>query len=197
VESENQILPGHGALAAWEIASVTSSVLIAEWILSAAAGASKAVVAIPIGLAFMLMIGSHSLRGESLRDLGFRFDNVFHALKLLLLPMLVIAIASLLIGLALGARPNFLRWHPERWLIAQLAIGLVDWRWRLEHSLWPNQRKRIVLRRNRLYEGRGQLASFASGKQRRKMPLVRRRPRAAWPRETCKAPHHPQRYCWD
>jgi hypothetical protein len=138
-------LPGHRALAAWEIASVTSSILIAEWILSAAAGASKAVVAIPIGLAFMLMIGSHSLRGESLRDLGFRFDNVFHALKLLLLPMMVIAIASLLIGLALGARPNFLRWHPERWLIAQIGLGFA-WGFVQQYVLqsFVNRRAQII-----------------------------------------------------
>ena len=145
VESENQILPGHGALAAWEIASVTSSVLIAEWILSAAAGAGKAVVAIPIGLAFMLMIGSHGLRGESLRDLGFRFDNFFHALKLLLLPMTVTAIASLLIGLGLGARPNFLRWHPERWLIAQIGLGFA-WGFVQQYVLqsFVNRRAQII-----------------------------------------------------
>ena len=145
MESENQILPGQGALAAWEIASVTSSVLIAEWILSAAAGASKAVVAIPIGLAFILMIGSHRLRGESLRDVGFRFDNFFRAIKLLLLPMLIVAIASLLIGLALGAQPNFLRWHPERRLIAQIGLGFA-WGFVQQYVLqsFVNRRAQII-----------------------------------------------------
>jgi membrane protease YdiL (CAAX protease family) len=143
--SESQILPGHGALAAWEIASVTSSVLIAEWILSAAAGAGKAVVAIPISLAFVLMIGSHLLRGESLRDLGFRLDNVFQALKLLLLPMLIIAIASLLIGFALGAKPNFLRWHPERWLVAQIGLGFA-WGFVQQYVLqsFVNRRAQVI-----------------------------------------------------
>ncbi len=138
-------MPGQGALAAWEIASVTSSVLIAEWILSAAAGASKAVVAIPIGLVFILMIGSHRLRGESLRDLGFRFDNFLRALKLLLLPMLIVAIASLLIGLALGARPNFLGWHPERWLIAQIGLGFA-WGFVQQYVLqsFINRRAQII-----------------------------------------------------
>ncbi len=123
MRAADEILPGQSALAAWEIASVTSSVLIAEWILSAAVGTSRAIVAIPVGLAFILMIGSHRLRRERLRDLGFRFDNFFRALKLLILPMLAIAILSLVIGLISGARPNFMRWHAERWLIAQLALG--------------------------------------------------------------------------
>ncbi len=145
MESTNEILPGPGALAAWEIASVTSSVLIAEWILSAAAGRSKAIVAIPIGLAFALMIGSHRLRGERLRDLGFRFDNFFQALKLLLLPMLIVAIASLLIGLASGARPNFMRWHAERWLAAQLALGVL-WGFAQQYVLqaFVNRRAQII-----------------------------------------------------
>jgi len=145
LESTNETLPGHGALAAWEIASVTSSILIAEWILSAAAGPSKAIVGIPIGLAFVLMIGSHRLRGESLRDLGFRFDNFFRALKLLLLPMLIVAIASLLIGLASGARPNFMRWHAERWLVVQLTLGVL-WGFGQQYVLqaFVNRRAQII-----------------------------------------------------
>jgi membrane protease YdiL (CAAX protease family) len=140
-----EILPGTGALAAWEIASVTSSVLIAEWILSAAVGTSRLVVAIPIGLAFMLMIGSHRLRGESLRDLGFRFDNFFRALKLLLLPMLAIGILSLVIGLLAGARPNFTRWHSNRWLVAQLALGF-GWGFVQQYVLqaFVNRRAQVV-----------------------------------------------------
>lgn len=132
-------------MAAWEIASVTSSILIAEWILFAATGPSKAIVGIPIGLAFVLMIASHRLRGESLRDLGFRFDNFFRALKLLLLPMLIVAIASLLIGLAAGARPNFMRWHAERWLAVQLALGVL-WGFVQQYVLqaFVNRRAQII-----------------------------------------------------
>ena len=95
---------GDRALAAWEIASVASSILIAEWILSAVMGRSKLAVAIPIALAFVLMIGSHRLRGETLRDLGFRFDNFLRAGKLLLLPMLLTAVLGLLAGWWFGGK---------------------------------------------------------------------------------------------
>lgn len=139
------LLPGHGALAAWEIASVTSSVLIAEWILSAAAGPSKVIVAIPVTLAFVLVIGSHRLRKESLRDLGFRFDNFFRALKLLTVPMIIVAIASLLIGIGLGTRPDFTRWHPERALAGQLALGC-GWGFVQQYVLqaFVNRRAQII-----------------------------------------------------
>jgi len=111
------------ALAAWEIASVVSSILIAEWILSAVIGRSRLIVAIPIGLAFVLMIGSHGLRGESLRDLGFRFDNFLRAGKLLLLPMFVIALLCLIVGWRFGGEINFLRWHTGRPIAGQLVLG--------------------------------------------------------------------------
>jgi hypothetical protein len=114
---------GDRGLAAWEIASVASSILIAEWILSAVMGRSKLAVAIPIALAFVLMIGSHLLRGETLRDLGFRFDNFLRAGKLLLLPMLLTALLSLLAGWWFGWEINFLRWHAGRPIVGQLVLG--------------------------------------------------------------------------
>jgi membrane protease YdiL (CAAX protease family) len=114
---------GDRALAAWEIASVVSSILIAEWILAAAMGRSRLVVAIPIGLAFVFMISSHRLRTDSLRDLGFRFDNFLPALKLLLLPMILIGGLCLLAGWWFGGEINFLRWHAGRPIAAQLVLG--------------------------------------------------------------------------
>jgi hypothetical protein len=114
---------GDRALASWEIASVVSSILIAEWILSAVIGRSKAVVAIPIGLAFALIIGSHRLRGETLRDIGFRIDNFFRASKLLVVPMLVTALLCLLAGWLFGGEINFLRWHTGRPIVTQLVLG--------------------------------------------------------------------------
>lgn len=116
-------LVGDRALAAWEIASVASSILIAEWILSAVIGRSKLAVAIPIALAFVLMIGSRRLRGETLRDLGFRFDNFLGAGKLLLLPMLLTAVLGLLAGWWFGGEINFLRWHAGRPIVGQLVLG--------------------------------------------------------------------------
>ena len=74
------------ALAAWEIASVVVSCLIAEWVVLAFVGANKLLLAVPIALALALMFVSHRLYGESARELGFRWDNFIAAAKLLLLP---------------------------------------------------------------------------------------------------------------
>ena len=111
------------SLAAWEIVSVVSSVLIAEWILSASAGRSKLIVAIPVTLAFLLIVYSHVLRGETARELGFRLDNFLPALRLLLLPMIVISGIAVLIGFFSGAPLDFLRWHADRLIVFQLALG--------------------------------------------------------------------------
>jgi membrane protease YdiL (CAAX protease family) len=116
-------LVGDRPLAAWEIASVASSVLIAEWILSAMIGRSKLAVGIPIALAFVLMVTSHYFRGESLHDLGFRFDNFGRAMKLLLLPMLVTVFLCLGGAWIFGGEINFLRWHAGRFILGQLALG--------------------------------------------------------------------------
>jgi hypothetical protein len=114
---------GDRALSAWEIASVISSILIAEWILSAVMEESKLVVAIPISLAFVLMICSHCLRGETLHDLGFRFDNFLQAAKLLLVPMFLTAGICLLVGWWFGSESNFRRWHVGRPIAGQLILG--------------------------------------------------------------------------
>jgi membrane protease YdiL (CAAX protease family) len=137
------------SLAVWEIVSVTSSVLIAEWILSASAGRSKLIVAIPTALAFILIIYAHVLRGENVRDLGFRFDNFLPALRLLLLPMIVIAGIVLLIGFLSGSRPDFFRWHAERLILFQLALGF-GWGFLQQYVL-----QSFMNRRAQLIWGRG------------------------------------------
>lgn len=85
-------------LALWEIASVITSCLIAEWVVLAFVGRSKLILAIPILLSLGLMVLSHRERGETLRDVGFRNDNFFAACRLLLLPTL----AALLVVFAVG-----------------------------------------------------------------------------------------------
>jgi membrane protease YdiL (CAAX protease family) len=74
------------AIAGWEILSVVTSCLIAEWVVLAFAGTNKILLAVPVVLALSLMIFSHRVYGESARDLGFRWDNFVAAIKLLLLP---------------------------------------------------------------------------------------------------------------
>jgi len=138
-------VPSDRALAAWEIASLVSSALIAEWILSAAAGGTRLVVSIPVGFAFVLVITSHLLRKESLRDLGFRFDNFLRAAKLLLLPMIVVAVLCVGLGLIFGTRPDVFRWHPERPVVGQLALGFA-WGFVQQYVLqsFINRRAQIV-----------------------------------------------------
>ncbi len=140
-----EAVPSERALAAWEIASLVSSALIGEWIVSATAGRSRFIVAIPIAFAFLLVISSQVLHGESLRDLGFRFDNFLKAMKLLALPMLVVAIICLGLGLIFGTRPDLFRWHPERQIAAQLALGF-GWGFIQQYVLqgFVNRRAQIV-----------------------------------------------------
>lgn len=85
-------------VAIWEIASVVTSFLIAEWVVLAFIGRSKLILAVPILLALVLMIVSHRERGETARSVGFRFDNFLAAAKLLILPTVVAVLLSLVAG---------------------------------------------------------------------------------------------------
>jgi membrane protease YdiL (CAAX protease family) len=97
-------------LALWEIVSVLVSCLIAEWVVLAFVGPSKVALAIPIALALLLMIFSHSVYGETLHDIGFRTNNFMAAAKLLLLPTfaaiaLIVLVSVLTSGDFSPARP--------------------------------------------------------------------------------------------
>jgi uncharacterized membrane protein len=85
-------------LALWEIVSIVTSCLVAEWIVLAFVGRSKLILAVPILLAIGLMVFSHSERGETLRDIGFRMDNFLAACRLLLLP----TVAAVVVIIAAG-----------------------------------------------------------------------------------------------
>lgn len=119
----NQLRFTDRSLASWEIASVVSSIVIAEWMAATAAGYSKAIIAVPVALAIVVVILSHRLRSESLREIGFRFDNFWRALSLLAAPVVVTALLCLIVGWKLGMPVNFLRWHPNRYLALQFAVG--------------------------------------------------------------------------
>ncbi len=143
---------GDRALAGWEIASVVSSIFIAEWLASIAADWTRIFLAVPIGLAFVLSISSHRLRGETARDLGFRFDNFFRAAGLLTLPMIVTAIVCLAIAWWTGERIDFLRWHVSRPLAAQLILGFA-WGFVQQYML-----QSLVNRRAQIIWGKGWLS---------------------------------------
>ena len=143
---------GNRALAGWEIASVVSSIFIAEWLASVAVDWMRIAVVVPIGLAFVLSISSHRLRGETLRDLGFRLDNFLRAAGLLTLPMIVTAIVCLAIGWWTGERIDFLRWHISRPLVVQLILGFA-WGFVQQYML-----QSLVNRRAQIIWGRGWLS---------------------------------------
>ncbi len=136
---------GDRPLAAWEITSIVSSMLIAEWIAASVAGGSRLVVAIPITLAFAFMIVSHRLRHETLRDLGFRFDNFLQAGLFLLLPMVLVAVVCFALGRRFGGQTSFQEWHPGT-IIVQLALGF-GWGLAQQYVLqgFINRRAQLVL----------------------------------------------------
>ncbi|HEU4508282.1 MAG TPA: CPBP family intramembrane glutamic endopeptidase [Pyrinomonadaceae bacterium] len=101
-------------VALWEIVSVIVSCLIAEWVVLAFAGPDSMLMAVPIALALGLMVFSHRVYGETVRDLGFRLDNFLAAAKILLLPtiaavVLIVIVSGLTSGDFFAARP--LRWR--------------------------------------------------------------------------------------
>lgn len=91
-ERDETVAANERGLALWEIASVTASFLIAEWVVLPFAGNSKLVAAVPVGLAFALMLYSHRARGETAREIGWRLDNFGRAARLLALPVLIASI---------------------------------------------------------------------------------------------------------
>ena len=110
-----QTEPGNNSvpLALWEMVSVIVSCLIAEWVVLGVVGPRSAAIAIPIALALVLMIFSHRVYGETLRDIGFRTDNFIAAAKLLVLPTIMsialIIFVSWISSSDFGPRP--LRWR--------------------------------------------------------------------------------------
>ena len=132
------------ALAAWEIASVTSSFLIAEWMVLPFAANSKLVMAVPVGLAFALMLFSHRVRRESVREIGWRLGNFGRAVRLLLLPMLAAAI--IIVGV--GYFKKSLRFDRAQ---------VLEWAWSL--PLWALFQQYVlqgfINRRAQLLYGRG------------------------------------------
>ena len=91
-----------GYLAGWEIVSVVSSFLIAEWVVLAFVGSSKFILAFPIALALGLMLISHRERGETIREIGFRLDNFLSASRSLLLPTLGAVLVIVAVAWALN-----------------------------------------------------------------------------------------------
>ena len=133
-------------IAAWESASVVSSAIIAEWLLVNVSGLPKLVAAIPVVLAFALIMASQIERRETLKELGLRFDNFLQAGARLLPATLVLTLV--LIGFGYFARSlNFWRWGGDS-LPTKLLFGF-GWALVQQYALqsFLNRRLMIVLGR--------------------------------------------------
>jgi membrane protease YdiL (CAAX protease family) len=127
-------------IALWEIVSVLISCLIAEWVVLAFIGTNKLALAIPIALALALMISSHRIYGETLHDLGFRFDNFLASIKLLILPTIVVlALIILVSGFYSGV---YFADRPFRWRFLLLPFWALFQQYALQGYL--NRRAQVV-----------------------------------------------------
>ncbi|HET6670908.1 MAG TPA: CPBP family intramembrane glutamic endopeptidase [Pyrinomonadaceae bacterium] len=112
------------SLAIWEIISVMTSCLIAEWVVTAVAGASNVLIIVPIILAFGFMFWSHRLRGESLREIGLRLDNFGKAARLLIVPMVLASLLLIGVGYLKGSI-DFFRWRGGGALLGMPLWGML------------------------------------------------------------------------
>ena len=141
---------GGPLLAAWEIASVTLSFLMAEWMVLPFAGGGEAAGAAALALAFALVFVSHRARGETARQVGWRLDNFFAALRLLALPTLCAAAFLVLAGwLAGGFRSDkvqlwgWVLWLPVWGLIQQYVLqGFIN---RRAQMIWGRGWRSLLL----------------------------------------------------
>ncbi|HZH30009.1 MAG TPA: CPBP family glutamic-type intramembrane protease [Pyrinomonadaceae bacterium] len=140
--------PESRVLAAWEIASVVSSTIVAEWAVLSL-GRHKALLVVPVACAFALMLYSHRLRGETLRELGWRTDNFLRAVRLLLPPMLLGTFALMLFGWVwFGGGVRFGRGRAG-WAIAGFPVWGLVWGLLQQYVLqaFINRRAQIVFGR--------------------------------------------------
>jgi membrane protease YdiL (CAAX protease family) len=112
------------AVAAWEIVSITTSALIAEWVVFALAADSRLALLFPVATATVFMLISHRARRESMRGVGWRLDNFWQAARLLALPMLAVAIV--LVGFGwYNSTLDFGRWEGGQSILGIPALSLL------------------------------------------------------------------------
>ena len=134
MQAEHSLKPS--TIALWEIVSVVVSCLIAEWVILAFIGTNKLALAIPMALALVLMIFSHRIYEETPYDLGFRFDNFLAAVKLLIVPMIVV------LALIIFVSGFHLTYRPFRWRFPLLPFWALFQQYALQGYL--NRRAQVV-----------------------------------------------------
>ncbi len=140
--------PADRALAAWEVVSVISSVLVAEWVVLAVAGDSQLLLSAPVVIVLAFMFASHRLRGESAREVGWRLDNFWEAARLLLLLFGPPAAALLAAGWLSGSL-GLLRWRGGQSVFGAPALGVL-WGLLQQYAL-----QGFINRRAQMVWGRG------------------------------------------
>lgn len=123
-------------IATWEIVSVVSSFVVAEWVIRPFGARENLLAATPLVVALSAMALSHYARGDTLRTIGWRVDNLWLALRSLLLPTLGAVILIALAGWAFGGFGSnklrdwqWLLWLPVWALIQQYALqGFINHR---------------------------------------------------------------------
>ncbi|MEO6724047.1 MAG: CPBP family intramembrane glutamic endopeptidase [Blastocatellia bacterium] len=86
------------AVAGLEVASVLSSVFITTWVIIPLQPQQRWLIAVPVLLAFVLIVNSQRMRGERLREIGFTLHNFEQALKLVAPPTILICTVCAALG---------------------------------------------------------------------------------------------------
>jgi hypothetical protein len=135
----------NSAVAAWEIASIVLSFGIGEWVVFAFAPGSRWLLVVPVLCALSLAVYSHRQRKESLRTIGWRFDNFAQALRTLAIPTLVGGIILFSIGWMKGS------FHFDRSNLWSWAFGLLIWATAQQYFLqgFINRRAQIIFGKGR------------------------------------------------
>jgi membrane protease YdiL (CAAX protease family) len=122
--ANNTPVVSDAALAGWEIVTIVVSVLVAEWVVLSVGGESRALMLVPVGLAFVFIFYSHRQRGETAQQLGFRLDNFGRSLRLLTLYFAAPALGLILYGWQAG-HLDFTRWRGGQSIFGVPALGVL------------------------------------------------------------------------
>ena len=134
---ESRLLP------LWEILSVTTSALIAEWVALPLGGGNKVILAVPVTLALALMTLSHHERRESAKEIGFRFDNLLRALRVLAFPTM--AAGALIVVVSWSLRRSEFSLAPFRLRFLTLPLWALFQQYALQGFI--NRRTQLVFGR--------------------------------------------------
>ena len=104
---------------------VVGCVVVSEWISPLFFGKNWLAGAIPACVALAFIILSQIIKGETLRDMGWRLDNFAKAIVILLVPMLLASMILVAIGWHCGSlRLGCIRFEPP---LLWTSLGLFLW----------------------------------------------------------------------